>query len=120
MQPHDTLMRQCDELLRLTREVRDRYLRQTASTRELLCGVWEREGADLALRIYDSPRHDGYDIDIRCRNALDTRERVYTHILEQDAEGNLYFGPLEFAVAYDERHDRLLTEHFGIFERHKT
>lgn len=120
MEPNERRVELRGVLRPLARQMRDRFLRQPACTRKHLCGLWKRAGADLTLRIYDSPRHDGYGIDISCRNGLDTHERVYTHALEQDAQGNLFFGPFACEVIYLERHDKLLTEHFGIFERHKT
>ena len=77
--------------------MRGQYLLQTASTRELLCGEWERKDSTVSFRIY-------------------IEDGLSSELLE-DKEGNLYADFMNQGIGYDPKQDLLLVEDYGAFKR---
>lgn len=117
MERDPDFMARCEQLVHLTSQLRDDNQLSTACVCERLCGHWVREGASVSFRIYR--QQEQYRIETHLSNSINAQTNCVSCELCQDAQGNLYFGILEVAVAYDPVHDRLMTEYYGIFERKK-
>ena len=95
--------------------LREKYLAETASSRDRLCGVWYQKNLRTSFRIYGED--DTYRIEIRHANDINGHVRRSVYELLEDAEGNLYIKDLEWAVGYDLEKDTLLVERYGVFGR---
>lgn len=104
--------------------MRGQYLLQTASTRELLCGEWERKDSTVSFRIYieDGKYYieieDGkYYIEFRYGNKINNYKKCLSSELLEDKEGNLYADFMNQGIGYDPKQDLLLVEDYGAFKR---
>ena len=95
--------------------MRGQYLLQTASTRKLLCGEWERKDSTVSFRIYIE---DGkYYIEFRYGNKINNYKKCLSSELLEDKEGNLYADFMNQGIGYDPKQDLLLVEDYGAFKR---
>lgn len=115
MERNESLLEKIDGLLQTVLSLKSEYLLLTASEEERICGVWIREGSKTSFRIYsvDGKRM----IDTRTSNPVDDRMRITTHVLEKDGRGSMFFGFMEYAVAYNREQDVLTVESYGKYQR---
>lgn len=117
MEKNKSILGKIEELLQAALSLRKDYLRQTAPNEELICGEWVRDGSHTSFRIYED--QGKMMIDNRTANSVNDRLRTTTSALAKDAQGNMYFSFMEYAVAYDREKDILTVETYGEFQRKK-
>lgn len=87
-------------------------------TRERMCGIWRsRLDRHTILRIYGK---DGeYYFEEHRGNPVNGHIKIVRWRLVEDEGGNLVLDGIEEPVAYDTRHDRIITLHYGTYKRLK-
>ena len=77
-----------ESLIKTIRSMRGQYLLQTASTRELLCGEWERKDSTVSFRIYIEDGKYYTVMDVRRRGSGDADQAADALKGADQADGN--------------------------------